>query len=63
MHPISALMLSEALEQERRREVEQRRRRVFNSEPMRPNDRRRLSWLARLPRLPRLPRLAIGSMA
>ncbi len=57
MHPISALMLSEALEQERRR------RRVFNSEPMRPNDRRRLSWLARFPRLPRLPRLAIGSMA
>ncbi len=57
MHPITALMLSQSIEQERRLELERRRRRLFEAEPMRPNDRRRLSWLTRI------PRLAAGSVA
>ncbi len=57
MHAITALMLSRAIEDEQRREAERRRRRLIQDEPMRPNDRRRLSWLGWI------PRLAWGSMA
>lgn len=57
MHPITALMLSESIEQERRLEIERRRRRLIQAEPMRPNDRRKLKGLFRI------PRLATGSMA
>ena len=58
MHPIAVLMLAESVEEERRLAIEKRRRqRLIQSEPMRPNDRRRLEWLARL------PRWATGSLA
>ena len=57
MHPITALMLSQSIEQERRLEIERRRRRLIEAEPMRPNDRRKLSGLFRI------PRLAAGSVA
>lgn len=57
MHAITALMLSRAIEDEQRREAERRRRRLIQAEPMRPNDRRRRTWLSWI------PRLAWGSMA
>lgn len=57
MHPITALMLTQSMEQERRLEIERRRRRLIEAEPMRPNDRRKLSGLFRI------PRLATGSVA
>ena len=51
MNSVTALMLSRAIEQERRREIERRPHRLMTAEPMsRPLAGRR-SWTFRLPRL------------
>lgn len=50
MNPVTALMLSRAIEQDRRREIESRRHRLLTPEPMgRPSTGRR-GWAVRLPR-------------
>lgn len=51
MNSITALMLSRAIEQDRRREIERRPNRLMTAEPMgRPSAGRR-GWTFRLPRL------------
>jgi len=51
MNPVTALMLSRAIEQDRRREIEARPHRLLAAEPMgRPLAGRR-RWILRLPRL------------
>ena len=50
MNPVTALMLSRAIEQDRRREIERRPHRLLTAEPMdRPSTARR-GWTFRLPR-------------
>jgi len=56
MHPIAALMLSQQMEDERRRMIEQRRRHYVEPEFGRPRERR-ASWIERI----RLPRLGLSS--
>jgi hypothetical protein len=51
MNSVTALMLSRAIEENRRREIERRPHRLMTAEPMaRPSTGRR-SWAFRLPRL------------
>ncbi|HEX2883779.1 MAG TPA: hypothetical protein VHQ42_04325 [Candidatus Limnocylindria bacterium] len=52
MNPITALMLSQAVEEDRRRELK-RRRHLIDLRPATDEDGRRESWLDRL-RTPRL---------
>ena len=49
MNPITALMLSQATEQDRRREIERRRHRFVEPEPLGRNDEDQESWLLRIP--------------
>jgi len=50
MNSVTALMLSRAIEEDRRREIERRPHRLLTAEPMgRPSAGRR-SWTFRLPR-------------
>lgn len=50
MNPITALMLSHAIEDDRRRELERRPSRLLKAEPMR-EPRERRSWSMRILRL------------
>ena len=51
MNSITALMLSRAIEQDRRREIERRPRRLMKAEPMGQTSKgQRRSWTFRLPR-------------
>lgn len=51
MNSITALMLSRAIEQDRRREIERRPHRLITAEPMGRPVKERRSWTFRLPRL------------
>lgn len=51
MNPITALMLTRAIEDDRRREIARRPHRLIEAEPMRDEPRGPRSWSLRLPRL------------
>ena len=51
MNSVTALMLSRAIEQERRREIERRPHRLMTAEPVGRPSTGRPSWSFRLPRL------------
>jgi hypothetical protein len=50
MNSVTALMLSRAIEQDRRREIERRPHRLMTAEPMGRSSAGRRSWTFRLPR-------------
>jgi hypothetical protein len=50
MHPITALMLSRAIEADRRRELERRRHRPARTEPIETGRGERRRWTIRIPR-------------
>jgi hypothetical protein len=52
MNPTTALMLSRAIEDDRRRELERRHWQLLRTEPMAGEARRPRSWSLRLPRFP-----------
>ena len=50
MNSVTALMLSRAIEQDRRREIERRPHHLMTAEPVRRPSTGRRSWTFRLPR-------------